>query len=140
MKPDQLTVFKYQDQGVAALEDGLYTTDSELKDPASSDKLARFVKASMLGWQYAIAHQDEAVKIVMANDTAGTQTVAHQTRQMSEIAKLIGGSSHGLGYLDDAAANRTVDVLMAGKSDPVITKKPVGAWTHSVWEKAGIHS
>ncbi len=140
MKPDQLTVFKYQDEGVAALEDGLYTTDTELKDPASVDKLARFVKASMQGWQYAMTHQAEAVKIVMANDTAGAETAAHQTRMMSEIAKLIGGSPHGLGYLEDSAANRTVNVLMGGKSDPVITKKPVGAWTHVVWEKAGIRS
>jgi NitT/TauT family transport system substrate-binding protein len=138
MKPDQLTVFKYENQGVATLEDGLYTTDAELKDPASVDKLARFVKASMQGWQYALTHQDEAVKIVMANDTAGAETAAHQTRMMSEIAKLVTGSTHGLGYLDVAAADRTVSVLMSGHSEPVITKKPVGAWTHVVWEKAEV--
>jgi NitT/TauT family transport system substrate-binding protein len=139
MKPADLTVFKYENQGVATLEDGLYATESELKDPAAVDRLARFLKASMQGWQYALAHQDEAVKIVLANDTAGSQTAEHQKRMMSEIAKLVAGSTHGLGYLDEAAANRTVDVLMGGKSEPVITKKPVGAWTHSVWEKAGIH-
>ena len=140
MKPDDLTVFKYENQGVATLEDGLYTTESKLKDPASVDRLARFLKASMQGWQYAVAHQDEAVKIVLANDTAGSQTPEHQKRMMSEVAKLLAGGSHGLGYLDDAAANRTVQVLMAGKSEPVITKKPVGAWTHTVWDKAGIRS
>ena len=139
MKPDQLTVFKYENLGVATLEDGLYTTDTELKDPASVDKLARFVKASMLGWQYAIAHQDEAVKIVLSNDTAGSQTAEHQKRMMGEIAKLVAGSTHGIGYLDDASANRTVAVLMGGKSEPVITKKPTGAWTHTVWDKAAIH-
>jgi NitT/TauT family transport system substrate-binding protein len=58
---------------------------------------------------------------------------------MSEIAKLVAGSPRGLGYLDEAAANRTVQVLMGGKSEPVITKKPTGAWTHAVWEKAEIH-
>ena len=139
MKPDELTVFKYENQGVATLEDGLYATDAALKDPAAVDRLARFVKASMQGWQYALTHQDEAVKIVLANATAGAQTAAHQQRMMSEIAKLVAGSSHGIGYLDDASANRTVQVLMTGKSDPVITKKPVGAWTHAVWDKAGIH-
>lgn len=139
MKPDDLTVFKYENQGVATLEDGLYATESSLKDPAAADRLARFVKASMQGWQYAIAHQDEAVKIVLSNDTAGSQTAAHQTRMMSEIAKLVAGSTHGIGYLDEASANRTVQVLMGGKSEPVITKKPVGAWTHTVWEKAGVH-
>jgi NitT/TauT family transport system substrate-binding protein len=139
MKPDQLTVFKYENQGVATLEDGLYATESELKDPAAVDRLARFLKASMQGWDYALSHQDEAVKIVLANDTAGSQTAEHQKRMMSEIAKLVAGSTHGLGYLDEAAADRTVQVLMGGKSEPVITKKPVGAWTHTVWDKAGIH-
>jgi NitT/TauT family transport system substrate-binding protein len=139
MKPDDLTVFKYENQGVATLEDGLYATEAELKDPAVVDRLARFLKASMQGWQYALTHQDEAVKIVLANDTAGSQTAEHQKRMMSEIAKLVAGSTHGLGYLDDAAANRTVQVLMGGKSEAVITKKPTGAWTHAVWERAGIH-
>jgi NitT/TauT family transport system substrate-binding protein len=139
MKPDDLTVFKYENQGVATLEDGLYATEAELKDPAAVDRLARFLKASMQGWQYALTHQDEAVKIVLANDTAGSQTAEHQKRMMSEIAKLVAGSTRGLGYLDDAAANHTVQVLMGGKSEPVITKKPTGAWTHAVWERAGIH-
>jgi NitT/TauT family transport system substrate-binding protein len=140
MKPDDLTVFKYENEGVSTLEDGLYTTDAELKDPASVERLAKFVKASMQGWQYALAHQDEAVKIVLAADTAGAQTAAHQKRMMSEIAKLVAGGSKGLGYLDESSANRTVQVLMTGKSDPVITKKPVGAWTHVVWDKAGVQA
>ena len=136
MTPAQLVVFKYENQGVATLEDGLYTTDAKLKDPVAVDRLARFVKASMRGWSYAIAHQDEAVKIVLAADTSGAQTAAHQTRQMAEIAKLILGGTHGLGYLDDVAANRTVRVLLAGSSEPVITKLPSGAWSHHVWNRA----
>jgi NitT/TauT family transport system substrate-binding protein len=136
MKPDQLVVFKYEDQGVATLEDGLYTTEAKLKDANTVDRLARFVKASMQGWQYAIDHQDEAVKIVLDNDTTGAQKAGHQKTQMAEIAKLIPGSAKGLGYLDEAAYARTVDVLLAGKSDPVITRKPEGAWTHVVWDKA----
>ena len=33
-KPEQLVVFKYEDQGVATLEDGLYVLQDKLKDPA----------------------------------------------------------------------------------------------------------
>src|SRR4029077_12352013 len=32
MKPDQLIVFKYADEGVTTLEDGLYATEATLKD------------------------------------------------------------------------------------------------------------
>jgi NitT/TauT family transport system substrate-binding protein len=136
MKPDELLAFKYEEQGVATLEDGLYTLEPKLKDPASVERLARFVKASMKGWQYAIDHQDEAVKIVLDNDAAGVQTEAHQKRMMGEIAKLISGGGKGLGYLDEAAYQRTVQILMSGKSDPVISKPPAGAWTHAVWDKS----
>src|ERR1017187_9333172 len=101
-KPEQLVVFKYADEGVATLEDGLYATETTLKDPAKAERLTRFLKASMQGWQYAVEHQDEAVKIVMDNDTAGAQTAAHQKRMMSEIAKLVTPAPHGMGYLDEA--------------------------------------
>ncbi|HUN39249.1 MAG TPA: ABC transporter substrate-binding protein [Acetobacteraceae bacterium] len=140
MKPSQLVVFKYSDEGVATLEDGLYAKQDEINNPAMADKLARFLKASMEGWNYAMDRQAEAVKIVLANDTTGAQTKAHQTRMMSEIAKLLVPDPHGLGYLDVAAYNRTVKELMEGGSAPVITKTPKGAWTHAIWEKAfGTH-
>ncbi|HEY6434798.1 MAG TPA: ABC transporter substrate-binding protein [Acetobacteraceae bacterium] len=136
MKPSQLVVFKYSDEDVATLEDGLYATEASINDSVKAERLARFVKASMEGWKYATDHQDEAVKIVLANDTSGAQTEAHQKRMMSEIAKLLTPAPHGLGYLDVAAYNRTVSELMAGGSAPVITHKPEDAWTHAIWDKA----
>src|SRR5499427_6515616 len=55
---DQLVVFKYEDQGVATLEDGIYTLEKNLKDPQMVDRLARFIQASMKGWDWAVAHPD----------------------------------------------------------------------------------
>jgi len=136
MKADDLITFKYEDEGVATLEDGLYTLESTLKDPAKVTKLAKFLKASMKGWEYAAAHQDEAVKIVLDNDETGAQTEGHQKTMMQEIAKLIGNNPKGTGYLDEAAFNNTVKTLMSGGSDPVITKVPDGAWTHDVIDQA----
>lgn len=134
VKPEQLIVFKYEDQGVATLEDGLYVLEKSLADKAMTEKLGRFLKASLKGWDYAIKHQNEAVKIVLANDSSGAQTEGHQTTMMSEIAKLVEGGK--LGYLEPASYDRTVKTLMTGKSDPVITKKPSGAFTNKVWEAA----
>jgi NitT/TauT family transport system substrate-binding protein len=136
LKADDLVTFKYEDEGVATLEDGLYALDSSLKDPAKVAKLAKFLKASMKGWEYAAAHQDEAVKIVLDNDESGAQTEAHQKTMMQEIAKLLGDNPKGTGYLDEAAYERTVKTLMSGGSDPVISKAPEGAWTHAVIEAA----
>lgn len=138
MKPEELTTFKYEDQGVATLEDGLYALDSSLQDGAMVDKLARFLKASMKGWDWAVANPDEAAMIVLENDETGAQTEKHQKRMMGEIAKLVGQSPKGTGWLDEAAYERTVETLMGGGSDPVISSKPEGAWTHAVMEKAAM--
>ncbi len=75
-KPDQLVVFKYEDEGVATLEDGLYVMETKLKDPAFVAKMAKFVKASMKGWDWAQEHPDDAAKIVLDTDTTGAQTRA----------------------------------------------------------------
>jgi NitT/TauT family transport system substrate-binding protein len=131
---DKLTVFKYEDQGVATLEDGLYAMDAKLKDPAYVAKLAKFVKASMKGWEYAQSHPEEAVKIVLDNDETGAQTEKHQTQMLSEINKLTAGTD---GTLDPADYDRTVKTLLAaGGEAPVISKAPEGAWTHAVTDAA----
>jgi NitT/TauT family transport system substrate-binding protein len=133
IKPEELVTFKYEEQGVATLEDGLYVLEEKLADPAFEDKMVRFVRASMKGWKYAEANSDEAAMIVLENDETGAQTEAHQKRMMGEIAKLTAGSN---GALDVAAAEKTVATLMAGGSDPVITAAPVGAWTSVITDKA----
>ncbi len=133
MKPEDLVVFKYEDEGVATLEDGLYVMEEKLADPAFEDKMVRFVRASMKGWKWAEEHPDDAAMIVLENDATGAQTEAHQKRMMGEIAKLTAGSN---GALDPADYDRTVAALMSGGSDPVITKAPEGAWTHQITDKA----
>ena len=133
VKPEDLVTFKYQDEGVATLEDGLYVLEDKLADPAFEDKMVRFVRASMKGWKYAEANPDEAAAIVLEADETGAQTEGHQKTMMAEIAKLTAGSN---GALDEADYKRTVATLMAGGSDPVITKEPVGAWTHAITDKA----
>ena len=133
LTPEDLTVFKYQDEGVATLEDGLYVLEDRLSDPAFVETMAKFVRASMKGWKWAEEHPDEAAMIVLENDETGAQTEAHQKRMMSEIAKLTAGSD---GTLDPADYERTVKTLLAAGSDPVITKEPEGAWTHAVTDKA----
>jgi NitT/TauT family transport system substrate-binding protein len=133
LSPDELVVFKYQEQGVATLEDGIYVLEDSLKDAAFQDKMVRFVRASMKGWKWAEENPDAAADIVLENDSSGAQTEKHQRRMMGEIAKLTAGSN---GALDEADYNRTVDTLMKGGSDPVISMKPEGAWTHMITDKA----
>ncbi|MDT8345892.1 MAG: ABC transporter substrate-binding protein [Thermohalobaculum sp.] len=133
LAPEDLVVFKYEEQGVATLEDGIYVLEDKLKDPAFVDRMVRFVRASMKGWKWAEENPDAAAEIVLENDATGAQTEKHQKRMMGEVAKLTAGSN---GALDPADYERTVATLLGGGSDPVITKAPEGAWTHAITDAA----
>ncbi len=85
----------------------------------------------MQGWDEARKNPAAAAKTVLANDTTGAQTEKHQTRMMGEIAKLLALDT---GKLDPQDDERTVATLLAGGSDPVITKKPEGARSHAVYD------
>ena len=133
VSPDDLVTFKYEDQGVATLEDGMWVLEENLSDPEFVDRMARFVRASMRGWDWAEENPEDAAMIVLDYDETGAQTEEHQVRMMGEIALLTAGSD---GRLDEAAYQRTVDTLLAGGSDPVITAEPEGAFTHVITDMA----
>ena len=113
LTPDDLVTFKYEDEGVATLEDGLYALEENLDDPEFSDKMVRFVRASMQGWKWAEENAEKAALIVLDYDETGAQTEEHQIRMMGEIAKLTAGSD---GSLVPADYERTVTSLLSGGS------------------------
>lgn len=132
LSADELVVFPYDEQGVSTLEDGLYVLEENLSDPAFVDKAARFLRASMKGWEWASNNSDAAADIVLEYDMSGAQTEKHQRRMMGEVNKL---TANG-GKLNVDDYQRTVDTLLGSDSDPVINGEPVGAWTHKVWDAA----
>ena len=132
LSADELVVFPYDEQGVSTLEDGLYVLEENLSDAAFVDKAARFLRASMKGWEWASNNSDAAADIVLEYDMSGAQTEKHQRRMMGEVNKL---TANG-GKLNVDDYQRTVDTLLGSDSDPVITGEPVGAWTHKVWDAA----
>ena len=129
IKPEDLVIFNYSEMGNDLLEDGLYALEDKLADKAFFDKMVRFVKASMKGWDYALAHPDEAAEITVK---MGGKDLKHQKYMMGEVAKLTAG---GNGVLNEAAYARTEKALLDQK---IITKKPEGAWTHAVTQAAGL--
>jgi NitT/TauT family transport system substrate-binding protein len=138
VKEKDLVTFFYEKEGVATLEDGLYVMEAKLKDPAFVARMGKFVKASLKGWADAVKDPEGAAKAVVAADTSGSATVKVQKRQMENVAKLITNAGTAkIGYLEPTAYERTVKVLMAGGSDPVIKKDPgKAAYSHAVWDAA----
>ena len=121
--PDDLIVFNYTEMGADLLEDGLYVQEANLEDEAFKDKMVRFVRASMKGWEYAMANPEEAADIVMEN---GGQDEAHQVRMMGEVAKLIDVPD---GKLIIEAYERTAQALLDQK---IIENEPEGAYTTEI--------
>lgn len=133
LAPEDLVTFKYDEQGVSTLEDGLYVLEPTLQDDQKVTALVRFVRATMKGFDYAAQNPQEAAEIVLENDETGAQSEAHQLRMAEEVAKLTAGST---GVLDPADYQRTVDTLLSGGSDPVITKAPEGAFVTVITDRA----
>ena len=59
MKPEDLNIINYNDEGVGMLEDHVFVTEDTLKD--KHDILVRFLAASQKGWQDAVKDQNAAV-------------------------------------------------------------------------------
>ena len=63
VNPDELSVFALKDHGANFPEDGLYALQQTVqRDPQLVDA---FVRASLEGWDYAFAHPDEAIDVVL---------------------------------------------------------------------------
>ena len=138
VKESDLVTFFYEDQGVASRDDGLYMLEGKLKDKVFAARAAKFVRATLKGWNEAVKNPAEAAKIVVAADPSGSATLKVQQRQMENVAKLITtAGTPKMGYLEPAAYERTVKVLLAAGSAPVIKKDPgAAAYTHAIWEAA----
>lgn len=113
VKEEDLYVYDFEDAGVGMLEDTLIVKDEWLKN--NRDIAVKAIKATMKGWNYAIANQAESVDIVMSAVTEGSTTKEHQTTMMMEMAKLVkpeGFTDAQVGSFVDDAVQRTVDIAV----------------------------
>ncbi len=125
----RVTVFGFEDEGVATLEDGLYVVEGRLQDPLFFDRMVRFVRASMRGWTWSLENVDAAVGIIMEQAPKGATTIDHQRHMLEIVGDLLATDSW---RLDPADYDRTVSILLKSPSHPIITKKPDHAWTHRI--------
>jgi NitT/TauT family transport system substrate-binding protein len=119
VKESDLITFFYEDQeGVASLEDGLYVLEGKLKDPAFVKRMGKFVKATLQGLERRGEEPGRSAPRSWWRPTpSGSATLKVQERQMKNVAKLISNAGTAkMGYLEPAAYERTVKVLLAGGS------------------------
>ena len=109
-KPTDLNVINYNDVGTAMLQDALFARASWLAEAGNEDIATRFLKASFQGWIYCRANPADCVQYtVNAGSTLGA---GHQAWMMNEINPLVWPSPNGIGSLDPAEWQQTVDVAL----------------------------
>jgi len=135
VKPEDLVVIDFNKEGTAMLEDGVFVKADYLKAAKNRDVAARFVRASLKGWEFCRDKPAECVDIVLKESPVLGRR--HQTWMMAEINKLIWGPPRPttpLGKMDPAAFKRTADIALKFG----VIKKPADAstYTHEIWELA----
>jgi NitT/TauT family transport system substrate-binding protein len=97
-KLSDLNVIKMDKIGTGMLEDGIFGTESWLKDKKNQATAKKFLAASFKGWIYCRSHMKDCVKIVLSHGP--TLLKGHQTWQMNEINALIWPAPLGIGLMN----------------------------------------
>jgi len=109
-QPEDFTVFNYNEIGTAMLQDHIFARESWLAEEGNEDLAARFLRASFKGWIYCRDNLDACVNIVL--DNGPTLGEGHMRWQLNEINGLIWPSPAGIGMMDEALYQQTVDIAV----------------------------
>ncbi len=123
---DELNVISYEDVGVGMLQDAIWADGDKLaSDDAYRDIATRFIAASIEGWVYCRDNPEACRDIVVA---AGSQLGdSHQLWQMNEVNKLVWPAESNIGFIEQEAWDRTVDIALntpGREGKTVLTAKP----------------
>jgi NitT/TauT family transport system substrate-binding protein len=135
VKPEDLVVIDFNLEGTAMLQDGIVAASEWLRDPKNKQVAARFLRASLKGWEFCRQAAGECVDLLLQESPALGRE--HQARMLAEVTKLIWGPPTPrtpLGRMDPEAFKRTADIAL---KFGVITKPAdAGAYTDEIWEMA----
>jgi len=135
---DDFNVVSYEDEGVGMLQDAIWADGARLSDPAYVDTATKFVAASIQGWAFCRDNTQACTDIVVAKGSK--LGASHQLWQMNEVNKLIWPAANGVGFIDQAAWDRTATLSQETKNlegGTVLTKAPdAEAYTNDIVTKA----
>lgn len=134
-QPEDFNVISYEEAGVGMLQDAIWADGARLADDeAYTDIATRFVAASIEGWAWARDNVEDAAAVVV--DGGSQLGASHQLWQVNEINKLIWPAENGVGYIDEEAWTRTVELALNTpnlEGATVLTAEPTdGAYTNDI--------
>lgn len=132
-RPDDLVVIDFNREGTAMLQDGIFVREDWLREHKAV--AARFLRASLRGWEFCRDKPGECVDIVLKEMKGGKKD--QQMWMMAEVNKLIWGPpapATPMGRMDPDAFKRTAEIAL---KFGVIKKPPdPGASTVEIWDLA----
>jgi NitT/TauT family transport system substrate-binding protein len=99
------------DYGANMYADVLFATEELIK--TRPDLVNSFVKATLDGWQYAIANVDESVKTVLKY--APDRTVSHETYMLESSIPLINSNQNPIGWMEKSAWQDVINTMYEQK-------------------------
>ena len=118
-QPEDMNVIDYNEVGTAMLQDAIFARASWLEEEGNEDIAERFLRASFRGWIFCRENPEDCVQhTVNAGSTLG---MGHQRWMMNEINPLIWPSPNGIGVMDEAEWQQTVDISLESE---IISEEP----------------
>ncbi|WP_141015211.1 ABC transporter substrate-binding protein [Nocardioides sambongensis] len=124
--PEDFNVIAYEDTEGAMLQDAIWADTERLdSDEEYAETTVAFLKAVIKGWAYARDNVESAAEITVA---AGSNWgPSHELWMANETNKLIWPAENGVGVIDEAAWDQTVEGALAAVNEQgqnLITAEP----------------
>ncbi len=137
--PEDFNVISYQDTVGAMLQDAIWADAGRLEsDEAYQETTVAFLKAVIRGWVYAAENPQEASDITI--EAGSGWGPSHELWMVNETNKLIWPAPEGIGVIDEAAWQATVDGALSAVNEsgasPITEEPPATAWTNDYIEQA----
>ena len=107
-QPEDLNVIDFNDIGTAMLQDAVWVNAEWIAQAGNEDIAVRFLTASFRGWVHCLDNFDSCVDVVLANGS--TLGAGHQEWQLNEILGLIFPATNGIGVMNTALWDQTVEI------------------------------
>ena len=109
-QPTDFSVINWNDEGSAMLQDAVFARADWLAQAGNEALATHFLRASFQGWIYCRDNPADCIQYTLkAGSTLGA---GHQAWMLNEVNPLIWPSPAGIGIMDAARWQQTVDVSM----------------------------
>lgn len=105
-----LNVIDMNEIGAAMLQDHIIARSDWLAAEGNEEIALALLRATLRGWIYCRDHAADCVRLLLESDP--TLGESHQLWQMNEVNKLIWPSPEGIGVMDAASWDQTVEWLL----------------------------